>query len=409
MRGEIIAVGDELLCGKSLDTNSRWLAERLGECGVSVRWHTTIGDQLDDYVTAFELARRRSDLVVCTGGLGPTEDDLTRVGLARVAGVDLQFDESSWEQIRAIFGRRQRPVPEKNRVQAMFPQGSRVIPNPHGTAPGIDLAVRSDPGASCRFFALPGVPAEMHEMWRGYVEPELQRLAGGRRMVQRTLRCFGAGESDIEQMIPAEIMARGRDPLVGITASDATISLRVATFDQSAAGGLVRIEPIVRQLRDVLGNLVYGEEDQTLADVVVGGLAATGGTIAVLDLGLRGLLGQWLSEADSEGAVFLGSIQAASLPGAEPFFSPGVPTGAGGDLVAYAQAIRDRWGATLGVAVGAPRPAAKESLPPEFHLAVASPERAAATRFAFAGHPALRRPRAAKQVLNHLRLDWLCK
>ena len=209
----------------------------------------------------------------------------------------------------------------------------------------------------------PGVPAEMELMWRSYVEPEIRQLAGARQMVQRTLRCFGAGESDIEQMIPAEVMARGRDPLVGITASDATISLRVATYAESVSEGVSLIEPTLAVIRAALGELVYGQEDETLADAVIARLAARNETIAVVDLGLRGLVGQWLSESDPGGTVCLGTIDFRTPGSARRLFPQATadfPTSL--DLERLARDVRDFWSAGLGVAIGPmPSPLQDES------------------------------------------------
>ena len=141
MRAEIISIGDELTTGQRLDTNSQWLAERLLEIGVPVAFHTTVGDQLADNVLVFRQACERADIVVATGGLGPTADDLTRHALAELAGVPLVQDDASLAHIKALFARRKREMPPANVVQAQFPQGSRPIPNPHGTAPGIDIAI----------------------------------------------------------------------------------------------------------------------------------------------------------------------------------------------------------------------------------------------------------------------------
>src|SRR5688572_19559777 len=165
MRAEIIAIGDELTTGQRLDTNSQWFAERLLEIGVPVAFHTTVGDRLADNVLVFRQACERADIVVATGGLGPTADDLTREALANVAGAPLVQDDAALAHIKALFARRKREMPPANLVQALFPQGSRPIPNPHGTAPGIDIAIPRAVGKPARVFALPGVPAEMAEMW----------------------------------------------------------------------------------------------------------------------------------------------------------------------------------------------------------------------------------------------------
>src|SRR5438270_9541647 len=143
MKAEIISVGSELTSGQNLDTNSQWLSQRLAEVGVAVGWHTTIADDLDANVEAFRIAARRARLVLITGGLGPTQDDLTREALAKAAGVELVFHQESFEQIQAMFARRHRTMPERNRVQAMFPAGAEVIPNAFGTAPGFWMQLGS--------------------------------------------------------------------------------------------------------------------------------------------------------------------------------------------------------------------------------------------------------------------------
>jgi nicotinamide-nucleotide amidase len=141
MKAEIVSIGSELTSGQSLDTNSQWLSRELALIGVDVRWHTTLADDLDENVQAFAVARERADLVVITGGLGPTQDDLTRDALALLAGVELVFHEPSFEHIRQLFAARGRAMPERNRVQALFPAGSEPIANAMGTAPGIWMRV----------------------------------------------------------------------------------------------------------------------------------------------------------------------------------------------------------------------------------------------------------------------------
>src|SRR5262245_4387901 len=160
MRAEIISIGDELTTGQRLDTNSQWLAEKLLEIGVPVAFHTTVGDQLVDNVLVFQQACERADIVVATGGLGPTADDLTRQALADLASVPLVQDDASLAHIKALFARRKREMPPANVIQAQFPQGSKPIPNSHGSAPGIDIAMPRPDKQPARIFALPGVPAE---------------------------------------------------------------------------------------------------------------------------------------------------------------------------------------------------------------------------------------------------------
>src|SRR5438034_2576116 len=141
MKTEIISIGSELTTGQNLDTNSQWLSQRLAEIGIPVLWHTTVADDFDANVDVFAIAARRANLVIATGGLGPTQDDLTREVLAKVAGVELEFHEPSFAHIRDMFAKRNRPMPERNRVQAYFPAGAEPIPNDYGTAPGIWMRI----------------------------------------------------------------------------------------------------------------------------------------------------------------------------------------------------------------------------------------------------------------------------
>src|SRR5262245_5951898 len=180
MKTEIIPVGSELTSGQNLDTNSQWLSLRLAEMGVPVGWHTTVADDLEDNVAAFRIAAQRARLVLITGGLGPTQDDLTREALARLAGVELVLDPGSLEQIREMFARRNRAMPGRNRVQALFPRGAEPIPNRRGTAPGVWMQV-----GGCTLAAMPGVPSEMFAMFEAEVRPRLLRLGlGGGVLVQ---------------------------------------------------------------------------------------------------------------------------------------------------------------------------------------------------------------------------------
>src|SRR6187431_84625 len=146
MKAEILSIGTELTTGQNLDTNSQWLSLRLAEIGIPVHWHTTIADDLQENIDALRLAIGRAGLVLVTGGLGQTLDDLTRVVVAKVAGVELVFHEASFEHIKALFARRKREMPERNRVQAYLPAGAEVVENPYGTAPGFCIRIDKEAG-----------------------------------------------------------------------------------------------------------------------------------------------------------------------------------------------------------------------------------------------------------------------
>ncbi|HEY4263085.1 MAG TPA: molybdopterin-binding protein, partial [Schlesneria sp.] len=239
MSAEIIAVGTEITSGAKLDTNSQWLSLELAEIGIPVRAHCTIWDDLEEMVAAIRTAAERSDVVLITGGLGPTLDDLTREALAKVAGVELELHPASLEHIKTMFARRNRPMPERNVMQAMFPIGAQPLPNPRGTAPGVWMTLPRGDGKECHIAAMPGVPSEMKMMYRQQVVP---RLDGGGRFIRRArINCFGVGESQAEEML-GELTARGRDPDVGITAHEATITLRITAEGLSAEECREKIE-----------------------------------------------------------------------------------------------------------------------------------------------------------------------
>src|SRR5438552_645659 len=166
MRTEIISIGSELTTGRNLDTNSQWLSRRLAEVGIPVGWHTTVADDLDANLEAFRIAARRAKLVLATGGLGPTQDDLTREVLAKVAGVELEFHPELLAFIEGLFRRRRRSMPESNRVQAYCPAGAEPLPNACGTAPGVWMKI-----GDCHVGAMPGVPTEMFDMFEKQIRP----------------------------------------------------------------------------------------------------------------------------------------------------------------------------------------------------------------------------------------------
>ncbi|MFM7522144.1 MAG: competence/damage-inducible protein A, partial [Planctomycetota bacterium] len=281
MRADVIAIGDELTTGQRLDTNSQWIAREAGFLGIAVGFHTTVPDDLGDGVRALREAAGRADLVFVTGGLGPTADDLTRDVLAAVAGEPLEERAEALEAIAARFAKRGVAMAESNRRQALFPRGSRLIPNPEGTAPGLDVDLGTA-GRSCRVFALPGVPAEMKRMWRDTVVPALVAATGGGTMVFRRIKCFGRGESAIEALLP-DLVARGRDPLVGITAHAATITLRIAARGADEAACRARIAPTERIIRECLGGLVFGVEDDEVEDAALAALAEAGGALVTVE------------------------------------------------------------------------------------------------------------------------------
>jgi nicotinamide-nucleotide amidase len=352
MKAEIIAVGTELVSGQSLDTNSQWLSRALGGVGIEVRFHSAVGDDLAENIEVFRAATERADLILVSGGLGPTQDDLTREALAAVAGVPLVEDAGSLETIRAMFARRNREMSERNRVQALFPEGAEPLPNAIGTAPGIGLQV-GRAWVAC----LPGVPNEMKRMYEDQVLPRLiSRKLATRKIVHRKINLFGKGESDIEAMA-LDLTARGRKPEVGITASDGTISFRISSEAPTEDEARLLIEPTAAIIHERFGDLIVGEGTEDVVDAVVRELARTGRTIATAESCTGGLVARMLTSIPGVSAFYPGGVVTYSNQAKTEIL--GVPAalieehGAVSHEVAEAMArlVRVKFGTDLGIAV----------------------------------------------------------
>jgi nicotinamide-nucleotide amidase len=305
MKCEIISVGSELTSGRNLDTNSQWLSLRLAEVGIGVGWHTTVADDMEANVEAFGIACRRARLVLITGGLGPTQDDLTREALARVAGVELVFHQESFDRIREMFARRQRVMPERNRVQALFPAGAEPIVNDRGTAPGVWMRIGEAVVA-----AMPGVPSEMYHMFDEHIRPRLRELglASG-VLIQRKINTFGTGESHVEEKL-FDLTRRDHVPEVGITASDAIISLRIFGRGETREQALRQIEPVERTIRGRLGELVYGVDDEDVQHALLALLVLKRKSLSVAEGVTGGVAGAMLAGVPGASAWFRGGLVA---------------------------------------------------------------------------------------------------
>ena len=396
-----MAIGDELTSGQRVDTNSAWLSQQLGSIGIPVGFHTTVSDDLAALAAAIQIALARADVVIGTGGLGPTADDLTRQALADATGLPLQLDEASLTYIRHRFESRGRDMPERNQVQAMFPEGSRIIPNPHGTAPGIDLTVPADNRES-RIFFLPGVPAEMREMWDATVRPQLIEAGfGDQVIIHHRLKCFGCGESDMERRLP-DLIERGREPSVGITVHKATITLRVTARGKNEAECRKAMQPTIDQIHECLGSIVYGEEDDEIQDSVIRLLASRNETLSTVELGTPGVLARWLRESDAEGRCYTGGLVLPRLQNGE-----GDTEDADhlleSQLLDAAKQSRIQNPATYGLAVGPINMERARDPDARLWLGLATPDDSVAVAVRFAGHPDIIMERSAKQALDLLR------
>ena len=323
MDAEIFANGDEITTGIITDTNTPWLSRELTDLGIAVRFHTAVDDEFDDMVSVLRIAMKRVGLIIWTGGLGPTPDDLTREAFAAAAGVPLIQDPASLQHLESIMQRRGGQIVPNALSQTYLPQGAVKIFNPRGTAPGIDLTVkRADvfPGEPIpegrldfiRMLAFPGVPAEMMEMWhhsgRQMMLTMLDSLRGERRIfTTRAIHAFGMGESQVANLL-SDILQRDHIPQVGITATQGTITLRIIAEAATEEEGTQINEPVARRIYEVLGERVFGEGEDTLADVVCRIVNAQDKKIAVVEAGTRGLLAKALGSSKESATCFLGGV-----------------------------------------------------------------------------------------------------
>lgn len=413
MKCEILSIGSELTSGQNLDTNSQWLSRRLAEIGIAVGWHTTIADDLDANIEAFRIASRRAGLVLATGGLGPTQDDLTREVLARVAGVELVENVESLHQIEEMFRRRNRSMPERNRVQALFPASASPIPNERGTAPGVWMRL-----GDCWLAALPGVPPEMHAMFETQVRPRLLALGlGGSVLVQRKINTFGLGESAIEEKL-LDLTRRGHVPEVGITVHDAVISLRIlaraATLDEAQA----QIVPVEETIRQRLGNLVFGVDDEELQVAVAALLERKRLSLATAESITAGRIAELLGSVPGVSSWFRGGIVAYDNRLKVELL--GVPQdlidthGAVSAEVAEAMAVGCRTRLRTDLAVSSTGVAGPDDLGPDrpaglVYAGLAWSGGVSSVRFSWTGSRAEVQQRTAKLALNQVRLHLLKK
>jgi len=301
VRAELVAVGTELLIGQIANTNARWISERLAELGIDVLHHQAVGDNAERIVASIRLAASRTDVVIVTGGLGPTQDDVTRPALAEAAGATLVRHPEIEAELRDRFQVRGREMPESNLAQADVPEPGRYIRPERGTAPGLVVSV----GATV-VYAVPGVPSEMREMMEGTVLPELAEREGPRSLVWRTLRCYGLAESAIAELLD-DLFHEAANPSVAFLAGGGEVHVRLTAKAHTREEAAALLEPLEARARERLGDHVYGTGDETMEAVVGRLLVERGATLACAESLTGGGLGERITAVPGASAYFLGS------------------------------------------------------------------------------------------------------
>jgi nicotinamide-nucleotide amidase len=366
MRCEVVAIGTELLLGQIVDTNSSWMGEQLALAGIDSHFQTKVGDNLDRMVLALRTALARSDAVIVCGGLGPTQDDITREAIAAVMNTTLVRDDAIAERIREMFAARGRAMAENNLRQADVPVGARVIDQVRGTAPGLICPVGHKV-----IYAVPGVPYEMTEMMERAILPDLQARAGtAATIVSRTLRTWGLAESTLaETLAPRfEALEQAGDgaPTIAFLASGIEgIKVRITVKQPDAESARQMLQAEEAEVRALLGDLVFGADDETMEDAVGNLLRTRGLTLGLAESVTGGLVASRLTNAVGASEWFRGSVVAYASD--VKFDVLGVPEGpvVNDDAAkAMAEGARKVLGADIGLAVtGVAGPAEQDGQP----------------------------------------------
>jgi nicotinamide-nucleotide amidase len=318
MQAELISVGTELLLGEILDTNAQYISSRLPALGIDLYYVSKVGDNIDRLAEVIGRAWSRSDLVITTGGLGPTEDDLTREAIATVLGEEMTVDPELESALREFFARRGATMPERNVKQATVIASGRAIPNPRGTAPG--WWVERDGHI---IVAMPGPPSEMQRMWEKEVAPDLERRPTGTILVTRTLKTAGLGEGHVDEMLSPFL--KSTNPTIGVYAKQDGVHLRLGAKAANVDEAQRLIEPLEAEIRSVLGDVVWGADDETLASTVGDLLKEQHLMLGTMESCTGGLLANTLTD----------------VPGSSQYFR--------GGLVSYATEMKIAWGVDAAV------------------------------------------------------------
>ena len=307
MNAEILAIGHELLMGEIVDTNSSYIAQQLAGTGITVRWMSHVGDDIDHLSEAVRRGMERSDILISTGGLGPTSDDLTREAVARAVGEEMTVDPGTLAWLKGVFARRGMEMPPTNIKQATLIPSATTIPNPNGTAPGWWVEKNGR-----HVVLLPGPPREIRQIWEQTVGPRLAGMSGAGVIVTRTLKTYGMSEGAMDEIL-SDLFGR-ENPYLGIYAHADGIHLRMIGRgpDESAAEKV--IEPVEAEIRRLIGDRIWGTDDDTPARRAGAALIARNQTLAVVEGASAGSLASLLHALPERESFFRGAL----VPGSGP-------------------------------------------------------------------------------------------
>jgi len=407
MIASILSVGNEVVIGQIADTNAAWLSQELAAIGIEVVEHTAVGDREGPIIRAVQDAAQRVDLVVVTGGLGPTPDDLTRQALAKAGHQELVLREEALEHIRQMFATRDLQMPEGNRIQAMIPRQATILPNARGTAAGFRFRI-----GRAEIAALPGVPHEMKGMFRRQLAPYLRPQVGEAVVKVRNIRTFGLPESLVAQKV-GHLMGLQDNPLVGTLAQDGVITVKLTVCAQSQAEASALLDRREQDVRSLLGDAVYGVDLPGLEYAVARELEQRGWTIALAESCTGGMIASRLTRVPGISRSLLEAV--VSYSNASKTRRLGVPAtlierhGSVSQAVAEAMAagIRNTAGSDTAIAVtGIAGPTGGTPQKPVglVCIATATPAGTRVSEHRFRGDREIVRDRAAKTALNLMRL-----
>lgn len=297
MRAWAVSIGSEIMSGQITDTNATFLAQECAAAGIDFIRVTQVGDDMASLVETLKLALTEADVVICTGGVGPTDDDLTREAIAQVAGETPVLDHDLLRELRSFFANRGQDMPERNAKQAWTIPSSRTLPNPVGTAPGWLVSIDRD-GLNGSIIAMPGVPREMYRMWREQALPALQEQTGSHAIRSVTIKTLGIGESAAEDRIHDLILSG--DPVVATYAKDDGVHVRVTAAAESVEEAERAIDRGIAGVEAELAEYIWGRDDETLPIVLRDSLERADATVAVMEMGSGGALCGLLTSVPSE-------------------------------------------------------------------------------------------------------------